>query len=64
VAENTKNAVADRGDEVRLGSIENLSAFAPVLFFLSNGPPFVMWNMVNWFFQISNRRKENDKQRQ
>ena len=36
VAENTKNAVADSRDEVWLGSIENLSAFDPELFFSLN----------------------------
>jgi len=41
VAENTKNAVTDSRDEVRLGSIENLSAFDPELFFSLNESPYV-----------------------
>jgi len=41
VAENTKNAVTDSNDEVWLGSIENLSAFDPELFFSLNESPYV-----------------------
>jgi len=41
VAENTKNAVTDSRDEVWLGSIENLSAFDPELFFSLNESPYV-----------------------